>query len=149
MIRPTKDNVLLVLEPDVLKQTASGVIAVQLTDPSKAYGKRMGRVLAVGPGHFLPRRYRATGAQEADIIESAAFQPTSVLPGERVIIGPTAGDRYAYTKRQDFAEMYGDELDKYGIPRDSAEFRCVREDEIDCVIDDDSPEVREGSAAAE
>ncbi len=126
MIRPTKDNVLLVLEPDVPKQTAAGIFTVQMQDPSKAYANRMGRVLAVGPGHEDKR---------------GRFQPTSVQPGERVIIHCTAGDRYEYTKRQDFAEMYG-------LTGDNLEFRMVREEEILAVIDD-SPEVREGSVAAE
>ncbi len=126
MIKPTKDNVLLVLEPDVPQVTASGVVTVQLQASSKAYANRTGRVLAVGPGHEDKR---------------GRFQPTSVQPGERVVIHCTAGDRYEYTKRQDFAEMYG-------LTGDNLEFRMVREEEILAVIEGDS-EVREGSVAAE
>lgn len=142
MIRPIADNVLLVLEPDIPKQTAGGIFTVPLQEKSLAYANRTGIVLAVGPGHYQPRKYR----QAEGTVESSAMQPTSVQPGERVIVAANAGDRYAYTKRQDFAEMYGDVLDAHGIDRDSAEFRMIRESEVLAVID---PEVREGAAAAE
>lgn len=140
MIRPTQDNVLLVLEPNVPKQTAAGIYTVP-TDVSKAYAQRTGYVLAVGPGHHLPRTYRAEG----EPIERSAFQPTEVRPGEKVVVGVNAGDRYTYTKRQDFADMYAEQLAAWGIPLESAEFRCVREGEILAVIEDS--EVREGVAA--
>ncbi len=150
MIRPLQDNCLLVLEPDLPEVTASGLHVVQLQEKGKAYGNRIGRVVAVGPGHFKPVKYRHTGPEQqrsADHVESTAFEPTSVKPGERVVVLRTAGDPYAYTKRQDFADAYGAELDAWGIPRDSAEWRAVREAEILAVIE--SSEVREGSVAAE
>lgn len=143
MIRPIQDNVLLVLEPDIPKQTAGGIYTVPLQEKSLAYANRTGIVLAVGPGHYQPRKYRGDIGEP---IEGSALQPTSVRPGERVIVAANAGDRYAYTKRQDFADMYGGELDRRGIARDSAEFRMIREAEILAVIDS---EVREGAAAAE
>ena len=143
MIRPLADNVLLVLEPDTPKQTAAGVYTVQLQEKGKAYGNRIGYVLAVGPGHYVPRKYRDQG----DPIETTKFQATTTQPGERVVIRVTAGDRYEYTKRQDFADMYAARLAEWGIPFDSAEFRVVREDEVLAVIEDS--EVREGAAAAE
>ncbi len=144
MIRPLADNVLLVLEPDVPKQTAAGVYTVSLQEKGKAYGNRIGHVLAVGPGHHQPRKYRDAD----DAFERSAFQPTSVQPGERVVIRVTAGDRYEYVKRQDMADMYARQLTELGIPLDSAELRMVREAEILAVIEGDS-EVREGRAAAE
>ena len=148
MIRPLADNVLLVLEPDTPKQTAAGVFTVRLQEKGEAYGNRIGYVLAVGPGHYVPRKYRDTKADEANVVETGKFQPTSTQPGERVVIRVTAGDRYEYTKRQDFADMYAARLTEWGISLDSAEFRVVREAEILAVIEGDS-EVREGAAAAE
>lgn len=145
MIRPIQDNVLLVLEPDIPKQTAGGIYTVPLNEKSMAYANRTGIVLAVGPGHYQPRKYRGDIGEP---IEGSEFQPTSVQPGDRAIVRATAGDRYAYTTRQDFADMYGADLDRHGIPRDSAEFRFVREAEILAVIEGSS-EVREGAAAAE
>ncbi len=123
MIRPTKDNVLLVLEPDVPKQTEAGVYTVQLQNPSKAYANRIGRVLAVGPG----------GRDE-----NGKFHGVDVVVGERAVVHCTAGDRYAYTKRQDFAEMFAAELERYGIPGDSAEFRMVRSAEVLAVLEDEA-----------
>lgn len=131
MIRPTKDNVLLVLDPDVPERTAAGVYAVTLQPKGKEpYGNRIGTVLAAGPGYSDDR---------------GRFHPVEVKPGERVIVHTTAGDRYTYTKRQDMADMYGDELDRRGVPRDSAEFRMVRFDEVLGVIEGD--EAEEGVAA--
>jgi co-chaperonin GroES (HSP10) len=124
MIRPTQDNVLLLLDPDIPTETASGIAIVQF-EKSKAYANRMGRVLAVGPGHEDKR---------------GVFQPTQIKVGERVVVPVLAGDNYTYQKRQDFAEMYGLEGDNW-------ELRMVREDEILGVIEDS--EVREGAAAAE
>ncbi len=132
MIRPLQDNCLLVLEPDVPEVTASGIHVVQLQEKGKAYGNRIGHVLAVGPGHYN---------------QWGHFEATSVKPGERVVVSVTAGDRYTYTKRQDFADMYAPALAKVGIPFDSAEFRMIREAEALAVIE--SSEVREGSVAAE
>ncbi len=132
MIRPTKDNCLLALEPDVPEKTDSGLYVVTI-DKSKAWAGRIGRVLAAGKGHHL---------------QSGVFIPTEVKVGERVLVHVTAGDNYQYDKRKSFTAMYGSELDRFGIPRDSAEYRMVRNDEILCVFEDPS-EVREGSAAAE
>ena len=141
MIRPLADNCLLILEPDLPEKTAGGIYAVALQEKGKAYGNRIGYVLAVGPGHWRTRPQVVLGRAG---IESV-FVPTETHPGERVVIRVNAGDRYTYVKRQDMAEMYGAELDARGIPRESAEFRMVREAEILAVIE----EVREGAAAAE
>jgi co-chaperonin GroES (HSP10) len=132
MIRPLKDNVLLVLEPDKPAETASGLSLVYLQEKGKAYGHRKGHVLACGPG------WRD---------ERGVFRAVEVKPGDCVVVEVTAGDRYTYTKRQDMADMYGTELDRLGISRDAAEFRMIRFDEALAVIE--SSEVREGSVAAE
>ena len=126
MIRPVKDNVLLLLDEDKPGETASGIALVHLADKSKAYGHRRGTVLACGPGYEDNK---------------GVFRATEVKPGDCVIVDVTAGDRYTYTKRQDFAKMFG-------VTRDNAEFRIVRNDEILAVIEGSS-EVREGVAAAE
>ena len=131
MIRPMKDNVLLVLDPDAPELSEGGIYQVTLQPKGhEPYGNRVGTVLACGPG------YRD---------DSGRFHPVEVKPGERIIVHTTAGDRYTYTKRQDMAEMYGDVLDRRGIPRDSAEFRMVRFDEVLGVIEGD--EAEEGVAA--
>ena len=131
MIRPLADNVLLVLDPEIPERTAGGIYAVTLQPKGKeAYGNRTGTVLAVGPGHYRPHRY-----EKGREIETTAFQPTTVKPGERVIVHTTAGDNYTFTKRQDMAEMYG-------LVGDNNELRMVREEEILAVF-----EAEEGVAA--
>jgi hypothetical protein len=139
--------VLLVLEPDVPHVTASGIVAVTF-EKSQAYANRIGRVVAAGPGHYQPRVYRDTTRREDDALEFAALIPTTLKPGDRVVVRVDAGDKYTYTKRQDFADMYAARLAEWGIPFDSAEFRMIREIEALAVIEGPS-EVREGSVAAE
>ena len=127
MIRPLSDNVLIALEKD--DEVSPGGIHIVQNAKSAAYAHTKARVLAVGPGHFPA--CRTCGSDRGALIA------TRVKPGDRVIVGGLAGDKYSFQIDQAI-------LDAYGA---SGEVRMCREAEIIAVIE--SSEVREGRAAAE
>ena len=137
MIRVLADNVLLLLEPSVPERTAGGIFAVTLQPKGKEpYGHRIGRVLAVGPGHYRQRRGGTlSDGRSPRVYETGEFVPTTIRPGQRAIVDMTAGDAYTFTEEQGMAEAFGLEGDKN-------EVRMVREEEILAVI-----EAEEGVAA--
>lgn len=139
MIRPTKDNVLILLDTDKPGETASGIALVHIGEKSKAYAHRRGTVLAVGPGYYRERTIApASKGRDALTVETGVLVAPEVVKGDRVIVRATAGDNYSYAKNQAFADMFG-------LTGETWECRMIRADEILAVIE----EVREGAAAAE
>lgn len=142
MIKPTRDNVLILLDTDKPGVTASGIALVHLDAKSRAYAHRRGTVLAVGPGYYRSRVVAPAGqGRDAATVEMGVLVEPGVHAGERVIVRATAGDNYSYAKNQALADMFG-------LEGEAWELRMVRSDEILAVIEGDA-EVREGSAAAE
>ena len=139
MLRPIRDNVLILLDTDKPGVTASGIALVHIDAKSKAYAHRRGTVLAVGPGYYRSRVIApASKGRDAATVETGVLVEPGVVKGDRVIVRATAGDDYSYAKNQALADMFG-------LTGDTWECRMVRGDEILAVIE----EVREGAAAAE
>ena len=126
MIRPTADNVVLRLLP-VEKTTASGI---WVPNANKRGEARRAEVIAVGPGHYEQRRKRL-GDQVYTV--DGPFVPTSVKPGDIVLVDPQAGQDYTldlsiprHNKGQNFDQ----------IADERGEFRIVRESEILGVVEE-------------
>ena len=127
MIRPYHDNVVLRLDP-LATETASGIAIVQPTR-STAHSWRTARVAAVGPGHYQQAKVGADGTIDS------LFLPTTVQPGDRVLIDSRAGQDYTWNTtapRHNKASVFEDLLGEAG------EFRIVREAEILAVCDPDA-----------
>jgi co-chaperonin GroES (HSP10) len=111
-IRMHQDNVAIRLEP--LEQVSAGGLHLPQTRQEKT---RKAVVLAVGPGHHN---------------RSGHFVPTQVKAGDRVIVDAFAGQDYSMdlnAPRHNKPTEWGDER---------GEFRIIREDEIQAVIEDDA-----------
>lgn len=119
MIRCYSDNVLLKLEP-LSTVSASGLALVHTRAPG-AREHRYAKVLASGPGYFT---------------RLGALVPNTVKEGDRVIVDALAGDRVKWdfdlsAPRQNAMPEMDHLLGERGA------YRCVREQEILCVVDSD------------
>lgn len=127
-IRPTQDNVFLVIEPEATV-TASGLHVV--TDDKKARLRgRIARVIASGPGY-----YRSVRRKLGDRTYSApteVFVPNETKPGDLVIVDANSHQDYRldlniprHNLSAEFKELLGEK----------GEFLAVREEEILGIIE--------------
>ena len=131
MIRPTADNVLIVLEPPPA-QSASGLTLVHLKDPkSHVRGSRTARVIATGPGYY--RNSRQLLADRSYTEPTSVFVPNQVKPGDRVIVDSNPGQDYRLDISIPRSNINSEFVELLGV---KAEFRIVREQEIYAVLDD-------------
>jgi co-chaperonin GroES (HSP10) len=117
-IRAYADNCILLMDPPPA-QTASGLAIVHNRSPG-AREHRTARVLASGPGYHKPC--------------CGGFVPNTVKAGDRVIVDAMAGQIYALdlnTPRHNKSSVFQELLGERG------EFRCVREEEILGIIEND------------
>ena len=119
MIRPTADNVVIVLEPEET-MTPGGLYCA----PQKgARYSRVGRVLSVGPGHYGRASWKHP---------EGCFHQTELRVGDRVIVDSKCGQDYRLdlnaprqNKGAEFSALCGAK----------GEFRIIREDEALAVIE--------------
>lgn len=123
MIRPLQDNVVLVLEPTGITQ--SGLHFVRDTKRRGARASVWARVVASGPGYYVPRKLPL--GDRKFTIEGRAFIPNETQPGDRVLINEDAGQDYMldvsiprHNVGHEFEELCGEK----------GQFRIVREQEI-------------------
>jgi len=79
-IQPLGDHILVVLDPE---RPLSKVIAAPQIACNREIGTRFGTVIAVGPGKWREKRDN----EESWILNPLIFQPTSLKPGDQVVIG--------------------------------------------------------------
>ena len=136
MIRPSKDNVIVVMEPLAgIQKSAGGIHLVESTKPT-ARASRWGRVVAVGPGHHKLARRKLGGREYTE--ETGAFIPTTVRFGDRVLLDADAGQDYALDisiPRHNVSEKFEELCGTKG------EFRVIREDEIHLYEREESDEI--------
>lgn len=132
MIRPLKDNVVIVLEP-LPTSTASGLALVPDQSKVKARGSRFARVLASGPGYYRPAKALIAGRVYHEA--SSTFVRNESKPGDRVIVDALAGQNYDFdltvprtNHSSEFQELVGER----------GEFRIVRESEILGIVEEDA-----------
>lgn len=131
MIRPTADNVLIVLEP-LPTQSAGGLALVNLKNPKDhVRGSRTARVVATGPGYY--RASRCLLADRTYTEPTGVFVPNHVKPGDRVIVDSNPGQDYRLDISIPRTNVNAEFVELLGI---KAEFRIVREQEIYAVIED-------------
>lgn len=127
---PTKDNVLLQLEPEPT-ETKSGLAMVRLRGPGAKYS-RTARVLQSGPGYYGRSTY---------LNPAGLFRANEVQPGDRVLVDALCGNKWDWdvgdvprtNEQADVPFMAG-----MGITGERAELRIVRHDEILAVISDEA-----------
>jgi co-chaperonin GroES (HSP10) len=131
MIRPTADNVLIVLEP-LPAVSAGGLTLVNLKDP-KAHvrGSRTARVIATGPGYYRNSRQLMAGRPYDE--PTSVFVPNQVKPGDRVIVDSNPGQDYRLDISIPRSNINAEFVKLLGV---QAECRIVREQEIYAVLDD-------------
>lgn len=122
MIRPTADNVLVVLEPEVT-ETKSGLYTGPVTKKSRY--SRIARVLAVGPGYY---------GRTSWLHPEGIFHAMELKPGDRVTVDALCGQDYKldisvprHNKGSEFQSLCGER----------GEFRIIREDEALAVVEED------------
>lgn len=132
MIRPTSDNVLIVLEP-LPTESAGGLTLVNLKDPrAHARASRTARVIAVGPGYWKTTRRLLGNRTYTEPTE--VFVPTEVVAGDRVIVDANPGQDYRLDINIPRQNINAEFVELLGA---KAEFRMVRESgEIYAVLDD-------------
>ena len=136
-IRAYMDNVILKLDP--LEAVSGGGIV--MIDQTRLSGHRFATVVSSGPGHYRKRLERGPGTvvnkagDQYHTVDSHMFIPNETKPGDRVIIGKHAGTDFRldlsvprHNKGQHFEELLGDR----------GEFRIVREEEIEGIVEDES-----------
>lgn len=79
-IRPLKDKILIVLDDETPPST---VIAAPDIAKNKEIGTRIGTVLKVGPGKWVPKRKD----DPTWVLTKEVFKATTLKPGDRVMIG--------------------------------------------------------------
>jgi co-chaperonin GroES (HSP10) len=79
-IQPTGDHILVELDEATDPTTA---IVVPDVAKNRDIGTRTGTILAVGPGRFREKRKH----EESWILNPLLFKPTTLKPGDRVVIG--------------------------------------------------------------
>ena len=129
MIRPTQDNVLIVLEPlEMIRASGLTLIDTKV----RARGSRTARVIASGPGYWYSRRQKLGSGEFSAPTE--VFVSNETKPGDRVIVDADPGQDYRLdvtiprtNMASSFVEMLGDK----------GEFRIVRESEIYAILDED------------
>lgn len=138
MIRPTQDNVLIVLEP-LPKETASGIAMVHDMSKVKAHASRYARVIASGPGYYRPQRALLAGRVYTEA--TGVLVPNETRPGDRVLVDALAGQNYDFdltAPRNNVGNEFVDLLD--GRPGD---YRIVREQEILGIVYEDEAQAAE------
>jgi co-chaperonin GroES (HSP10) len=133
VIRPTADNVLIVLEPEE-ETTPGGLYMAPRNGPKPRYS-RIAKVLAVGPGHYGRTSYKHP---------EGCWHPTTLRPGDRVIVDHLCGQDYRldltvprHNKGAQFMNLLGQD----------GEFRIIREDEALAVVEKSSnPEIKAAEA---
>lgn len=131
MIRPTSDNVLIVLEP-LPTESAGGLTLVNLKDPrAHARASRTARVIAVGPGYWKTTRRLLGNRTYTEPTE--VFVPTEVVAGDRVIVDANPGQDYRLDINIPRQNINAEFVELLGM---KAEFRVCREQEIYAVLDD-------------
>lgn len=138
MIRPTQDNVLLVLEP-FPKETASGIALVHDTGKARAHGSRFARVIASGPGYYRPRRGLLAGRIYTEATD--VLVPNETREGDRVLVDVLAGQNYDFdltAPRNNVGNEFVNLLE--GRPGD---YRIVREQEILGIVYEDEAQAAE------
>lgn len=128
--RPTKDNVLLVLEPEPT-ETKSGLAMVRHHGPGARHS-RTARVILSGPGYYGRPTY---------LNPAGLFHENEVRAGDRVIVDALCGNRWDWDvgsapRQNEHPEIPYMEAAKLSGER--AELRIVRHDEILAVIPDEA-----------
>ncbi len=138
MIRPTQDNVLIVLEPKPT-ETASGIALVPHLAKLKAHESRYARVIASGPGYFRARRALLGTRVYHEATDVLVANETK--PGDRVLVDALAGQNYDFdltAPRNNVGNEFTDLL--AGRPGD---YRIVRESEILGIVYEDDAQAAE------
>jgi len=117
-IRAIQDNVVIRFLPP--KKVSDGG-CIFLPDTAKPEKTLKAEVIAVGPGH-----YRDNG--------HGHFVPTTLKPGEIVLVDRQAGQDYCLDVNVPRQNKAADWADKNG------NFRVVREEEVLAVLEDEQPE---------
>ncbi len=132
MIRPTQDNVLIVLEP-LPTATASGIALVPNQSKVRAHGSRFARVIASGPGYYRPRKTLLGDRVYHEATD--VLVPNETQAGDRVLVDALAGQNYDLdltvprtNKTSEFLELLGER----------GEFRIVREQEILGIVEENA-----------
>jgi co-chaperonin GroES (HSP10) len=127
-IRPTQDNVFLVIEPDAAV-TASGIHLVNDGKKARLQG-RVARVVASGPGYYRTQRQMLGNRTYSAPTE--VFIPNETKPGDRVIVDASSHQDYRldlniprHNLSAEFKELLGEK----------GEFLAVREEEILAVLE--------------
>lgn len=120
-VRPIADNVFIALEP-LETQTESGISKVY-SEQTKKRGVRTARVLASGPG------YRT---------KQGVFIPNETRAGDRVAVSALAGQDWSldFEAPRSNANAEHPDAASFAVLGGRSDVRCVREDEILCVLDD-------------
>jgi len=116
-IKPIQDNVFIRFLPEP-EMTTGGLFIPQNAQTPKRNGVRRAEVLAVGPGY-----YRDNG--------HGRFIPTTLEVGEIVLVDALAGQDYRLDLNVPRHNKSAEWTDKHG------EMRCVREEEVLCVIEEE------------
>ena len=96
---------------------------------------RIGRVVASGPGHYKLKPMRQSGTLQAHTEETCAFVPNETKPNDRVIVPWNAGQDYALdisVPRHNLEQVYS------VLGGERGQFRIVREQEIEAIIEDEN-----------
>ena len=118
-MRPYADNVFIELEP--LPELSEGGLHLPQQTWLGARGSRTAIVIAVGPGHYLQR-----GAGAGGTVSTGRLVPTTVKPGEKVLVDALAGTVYD----GELSAPRHNKNTQYGT------LRVVREEEILAVLED-------------
>ena len=125
----------LIVNPGFSYKSGRGTEAKDSRDPrAKSTGVPWAKVLSIGPGYYPG--CRKCGA------ERTAFIPTTLRPGDRILVSETSGHEYTFdvkgSRQVEATTMVGDDL------------RVIREDEamlldLDSRLDECPDTVRDGA----
>lgn len=127
--RPTKDNVLIILEPEPA-ETRSGLAIVRTRGPSARHS-RTARVIASGPGYYGRSTY---------LNPTGLFYPNELKPGDRVLVDSLAGNNWDWdvgdTPRNNGADTAVPWLAAVALLGEKVEARIIRESEALAVLEE-------------
>lgn len=123
-VRPIADNVFIALEPyqDAPDTGREGLVVVR-SEQTKKRGVRAARVLASGPGYLT---------------KQGVFIPNETRVGDRVAVSALAGQDWSldFDAPRSNANAEHPDAASFAVLGGRSDVRCVREDEILCVLDD-------------